>query len=107
MLFGIGLGGLGLLGACSLAFGVAAHVVIRARSSWLWLAGATGWFVGGLFFSEVLFGTSTIDEIQPIVDGLAFDESLLGGLIVGVAVVLVTRYLSGAREVGRTTALRS
>lgn len=107
MLFEIGLGGLGLLVACSLVFGVAAHVLVRATGNWLWLAGATGWFVGGLFFSEVLFGTFTIDEIQPIVDGLAFDESLLGGLIVGIAVVLVARYLSGAREVGRTTALRS
>jgi hypothetical protein len=31
----------------------------------------------------------TVDEIQPMVDGLAFDESLLGGLLVGVPVAVV------------------
>jgi hypothetical protein len=50
--------------------------------------------VGGLFLSEVMFATSTEQDIQPIIDGLAFDESLLGGLIVGVVVVLATWYAS-------------
>jgi hypothetical protein len=33
----------------------------------------------------------TEDEIQPIIDGLALDDSLLGGLIVGDSAVVVTR----------------
>jgi len=40
--------------------------------------------------SEVLFATATEDEIQPIVDGLAFDEALLGGLVGGLVAVAAT-----------------
>lgn len=83
MQFDLGLQGLGILAACSLGFGVVAQIVGRSAGRWLWLVAAVGWFVGGLFISEVMFATATEDEIQPIIDGLAFDESLLGGLIVG------------------------
>jgi hypothetical protein len=65
----------------------------------MWLIGAVAWFAGGLFASEVLWGTYTEDDIQPIIDGLAFDESLLGGLVVGVAAVLITWL--GTRRVHR------
>lgn len=44
-------------------------------------------------FAEVAERTSEA-EIQPIIDGLAFDESHLGGLIVGVPVVLVTWFVT-------------
>ena len=90
MSFDLGIQGLGILVACSLVFGVAAHVLLGRGTRWMWLAGALGWFVGGLFASEVVWGSLTEDDIQPIIDGLALDESLLGGLIVGVIVVLVT-----------------
>jgi hypothetical protein len=74
-----------------LAFGAIAQLVAaRSASRWMWLVAAAGWFVGGLVASEVLFGTSTENEIQPIIDGLAFDEALLGGLVVGLAVVAAT-----------------
>ncbi len=87
----LGLDGLGVLAALSLGFGVVVHLVLgRATTRWLWLIGAAAWFVGGLFVSEVMFGTSTVDEIQPIIGGLAFDEALLGGLIAGVVAVLAT-----------------
>jgi hypothetical protein len=96
MLFDLGITGLGVLVAMSLVFGVFAHVLGRAETRWLWLIAAGGWFIGGLFASEVLFATATVDEIQPIVDGLAFDEALLGGLIGGVLVTLVMRYATGS-----------
>jgi len=100
----IGLAGLGLLAVISLVFGVLAHLVVRSGTGWMWLIASGGWFVGGLFASEVVWGALTEDEIQPIIDGLAFDESLLGGLILGVVVVLVTRWLAGpAREARPTT----
>jgi hypothetical protein len=54
--------------------------------------------------SEVAFGAATIDEIQPIIDGLAFDEALLGGLIVGIPVALVARYLTGSSPFHRRPA---
>lgn len=95
MQFDLGVMGLGLLVIISLGFGLLAQFVGRAGTRWAWLLAATGWFVGGLFASEVLWGKMTEGEIQPIIDGLALDESLLGGLIVGLVVVVVTRYLTG------------
>jgi hypothetical protein len=47
-----------------------------------------------VFVSEVMFATYTEDEIQPIIDGLAFDEALLGGLVVGLVVAIATWFVS-------------
>ena len=75
----------------AIGFGAVAQLVMGARATnWLWLTGALGWLVGALFMSEVLFATATEDEIQPIIDGLAFDEALLGGLIGGLAAIVLT-----------------
>jgi hypothetical protein len=93
--FDLGLQGLGILVVISLIFGVIAQLVAGRRATrWMWLIGAAAWFVGGLIASEVVFGTATEAELQPIIDGLCFDEALLGGLLVGVPVVLVTWYLT-------------
>jgi hypothetical protein len=94
--FDLGFQGLGLLAAISLGFGVVAQLLGRAETRWLWLIAATGWFVGGLVASEVIWGSLTVEEIQPIIDGLAFDESLLGGLVLGVPVALATRFITGS-----------
>jgi hypothetical protein len=95
MVYNLEPAGLGLLIVMSLLFGVIAQLLIgRHATHWMWLIGAVAWFVGGLFFSEVVFGTMTAGEIQPIISGLALDESALGGLLVGVPVVLVTWYLT-------------
>ena len=99
MTFEMGLQGLGWLIVISLIFGVIAQVFLGASTHWMWLIGTVAWFVGGLFFSEVLFGTMTEGEIQPIIDGLALDESLLGGLLVGVPVVLLTWYVTRQRRI--------
>jgi hypothetical protein len=92
MQFDLGLQGLGLLVGVSLIFGVLAQLLVgaRAHTHWLWLIGATGWFIGGLFASEIVFAGVTEQELQPIIDGLAFDEALLGGLIGGLAAVIAT-----------------
>ena len=96
MQFDLGLQGLGILVAISLVFGGIAQVVAGrwAGTHWLWLIGAIGWFIGGLFASEVVWATATEAELQPIIDGLAFDESLLGGLIGGLAAVAITVLLT-------------
>ncbi|HSL77323.1 MAG TPA: hypothetical protein VK867_10270 [Candidatus Limnocylindrales bacterium] len=96
MQYDLGITGLGLLLVFSLGFGVIAQIAGRAETPWLWLLGGAGWFAGGLYMSEVLFATATVDEIQPIIDGLAFDESLLGGLIGGVFATLVGRFVTGS-----------
>ena len=104
MQFDLGLQGLGLLIGISLIFGVVAQGVFwNSATHWLWLIGAVAWFIGGLFMSEVVFAGATEDELQPIIDGLAFDESLLGGLIAGVPVALVTWYVTRRSRVHRPT----
>jgi hypothetical protein len=94
MQFDLGLTGLGLLIVLSLAFGAVVQFVGKPGSRWEWLIAATAWFVGGMFASEVLFAGTTERDLQPIIDGLAFDESLLGGLIAGVVVAVATRLVT-------------
>ncbi len=95
----LGLQGLGILVAVSLLFGVIAQVVLgRGTTRWMWLIGAMAWFVGGFIASEVVWASATEEELQPIIDGLAFDESLLGGIVVGLPVVLVTWYVARRRN---------
>jgi len=91
--FDLGLQGLAILVVISLGFGVIAQLVAGRRTTrWLWLVGATAWFIGGLVASEVVFASATQEELQPIIDGLCFDEALLGGLLVSLPVVIVTAY---------------
>jgi hypothetical protein len=79
----------------SLAFGVIAQLVAGKRATrWLWLVGAAARFTGGLIASEVVFGTATEEELQPIIDGLCLDEAAPGGLLVGLPVVLATSFLT-------------
>jgi hypothetical protein len=91
MTYDLGSTGLQILLAYAFGFGAIAQLIVGvSRTRWLWLLAAAGWFVGGLFMSEVLFATATVDEIQPIIDGLAYDEALLGGLVGGVVVAVAT-----------------
>ena len=95
MQFDLGFQGLGVLVLISLLFGVIAQLALgRGSTRWLWLIGSVAWFTGGLLASEVVWGASTEEELQPIIDGLAFDEALLGGLLMGLPVVLVTWYVT-------------
>ena len=97
----IGFAGLGLLAAISVIFGLVAQLVLGVRSPWIWVVGAVAWFAGGFFASEVIWGTLTVDEIQPIIDGLALDESLLGGVVAGVPAVLLAKLVNPDRTIRR------
>jgi hypothetical protein len=95
MRWDLGLQGLGLLIVMFLGFGIVAQLVVeRATTRLPWLIAAAGYFVGGLFVSEVWFGWATQEELQPNIDGLSFDEVLLLGLVPGIVTVLVTRYVA-------------
>ena len=79
MQWDLGLQGLGLLVAMSLGFGVLAELIAGKRTTrWLWLIASAAAFVGGLLTSEVWFDWATEEELQPNIDGLSFDEALLG-----------------------------
>ncbi len=102
MQFDIGLVGLGLLALMSLGFGLAAQFLIgKSATRWLWLVGAVGYLAGGLVASEVIWGKLTAQEIQPIIDGRAFDEAFLGGFAVAGLAIIVVWYVTRDREVER------
>ncbi len=105
MQWDLGLQGLATLLGMSLAFGVFAQLLFWNRATW-WVGplAAVGFFVLGIFISEVMFGWATAEDLQPNIEGLSFDEVLLGGYGVGIPVMLVLRYL--ARGWMREAALR-
>ena len=92
MQWDVGALGLALLGAVSLGFGLVAQLVIGTRSGrWVWLTAGAAYFVLGLIISEVWFGWATEAELQPNIDGLSFDEVLIG-VFPGLIIVLVVRH---------------
>jgi Na+/proline symporter len=96
--YDLGITGLGLLTVMSLAFGGIAQAIFwRVATHWMWLIGALAYFVGGLVASEIVFAWATEGDLQPLIDGLLLDESMLGGLLVGVPVVLVTWWVTRHR----------
>lgn len=97
----LGLRGVGVLVGMSLAFGAIAQLVAgrsQTSSRRLWAIAATAFFVSGLITSEVLFGWATEEDLQPNIDGLSFDETLLFGLLAGIISVLVSRQVSRRRQ---------
>jgi hypothetical protein len=102
--YDLGLQALGILVGLSVVFGVVAHIVFGWGTRWMWLIGAIGYFLGGLIASEVLFAWATVEELQPQIDGLSFDEALLGGFVVGVPIVLLVWYVNRRRQLHGPTA---
>jgi hypothetical protein len=102
MQYDLGPGGLGLLVVTSIGFGVVAQLVAgRAGRPWMGVIGAVAWFVGGVVASEVIWGRATVQELQPMIDGLLLDEAMLGGFVLGVPAVLVTWFLARRGAVHR------
>jgi hypothetical protein len=96
----LGLLGLTTLLAMALAFGLLAQLLAgKATTPWLWLIGSGAYFVSGLLISEAWFGWATEEELQPNIDGLSFDETLLA-LLPAIAAVIITRRLS--KQPGRS-----
>ena len=98
MRWDLGLRGVAVLIALSLGFGVIAQVLLLRRATrFVWLLGSAAFFVVGVLISEVWFGWATQVDLQPNIDGLSFDEVLLG-FVFGIPVVLVVRSLRRRRS---------
>jgi hypothetical protein len=106
MNYDLGIQGLALLIIPALAFGLVAQLIVwKSATHWMWLIGAIAWFIGGLFASEVLFGAETTEEnLQPLIDGLLWDEALIGGLVTGVVAVVITSFATRRHRMEQTPA---
>lgn len=91
--------GIGVLAL--LSPGVVAHVIAaRSTTRWAGAIAAAACFVLGLVISEVWFGWVTEEELQPNIDGLSFDEVLLG-IVPAVGLAFIARRLGRRRRVRR------
>ena len=86
-----------LLGMAITFGGMAQVLVGRETTRWLWLVASGVFFVAGLLISEAWFGWATEEDLQPNIDGLSFDETLLA-LIPAIAVVFIVRRVAKRRS---------
>lgn len=91
----MGVWGIIILLAGALLVGVALQAVLRAENDYAWLYTAIGAFVGGFVASEFLGALSTWGWEA---NGLFVFPALIGAVIVGVIVELVTRSVSGTHR---------
>ena len=97
MQWNLGLQAVGVLVGMSLLFGIFAQAVFWSRATrWVWLVATATFFVAGALISEWWFGWATAEELQPNIDGLSFDETLIG-LLLALPVLWVVRALLGRR----------
>jgi hypothetical protein len=96
----LGWQGVGVLALMSLVFGAMSVVILWHRVS-AWAAGIGGtiaFFIAGVLISEAWFGWARVEDLQPNIDGLSFDEVLLIGYPIGIVLLGVIRYLTGQRH---------
>lgn len=98
MQWDLGWQGAGLLVLMSVGFGVVAQLVLSRAGRWVWLVATAAYFVMGVLISEVWFGGATEVDLQPNIDGLSFDETLLGLIPGVVAVVAIRRVMTQRRR---------
>jgi len=90
----LGIGGWLVLLAGALLFGVVAQLIGETRTGYEWLVDGIAAALGALIASEFIISARTW---EPVWDGLALVPALIGGLALGVAIELATRYLTGGR----------
>lgn len=94
MEFAISLGFAGWLVvvAAAIILGVLLYLIGRAGTFYEWIVTAVGAGVGAIVASEFIIGFQTY---EPVWDGLALIPALVGGLVVGTIVAVITRYVTG------------
>jgi hypothetical protein len=94
----LGLEGAAVLLLYAVGFGVFTELLLwRYTGWWVGFIAAAAYFVTGLLISEWWFGWATAEELQPNIDGLSRDETLLAW-IPGIIVVLVMRHRARRHE---------
>lgn len=88
----IGFGGWAVVVLAAVVFGIVAQFIGDARTGYLWLIDAIAFGIGAVVASEFLVG---MRGFEPVFDGLALVPALVGGLVVGGVVEVITRYLTG------------
>jgi uncharacterized membrane protein YeaQ/YmgE (transglycosylase-associated protein family) len=88
----LGIGGWALVVIGAVVFGVLAQFVGQTRTGYEWLVDSIAAGFGAIVASEFIVGWQAF---QPVWDGLALVPALIGGLVVGIAVELVTRFVTG------------
>ena len=88
---------IGILGALVLAFGalalgVALQLLGSYEQGYEWLVTGVAAFIGGFVASEFIVGWQAW---EPVFDGLALIPALIGAIVVGVPVAVVTRLSTG------------
>jgi len=94
----VGFGGWIVLIVGALAFGVVAQFVGETRTGYEWLVDAIAASIGALAASEFVVAWRTF---EPVFDGLALAPALIGGLVLGIAIEVATRYMTGGTYSGR------
>lgn len=77
-----------------LVFGVIAQFIGETRTGYEWLVDAIAFALGAVIASEFVIGWRTV---EPVYDGLALVPALIGGLVLGLIVEVVTRFSTGGR----------
>jgi uncharacterized membrane protein YeaQ/YmgE (transglycosylase-associated protein family) len=90
----LGWGGWVVVLVAALVFGVAAQLIGETRTGYEWLVDGVAFALGAVIASEFVVGWRAI---EPVWDGLALLPAVIGGLVIGVLVEIVTRYLTGGR----------
>jgi uncharacterized membrane protein YeaQ/YmgE (transglycosylase-associated protein family) len=101
--FGIdmGFGGALLLILASLIFGVIAQFIGETRTGLEWLVDAVAFGIGALIASEFIVDWQATG---PVWDGVALVPALIGGVVLGVIVEVVTRMATGGSYTGHHVA---
>jgi uncharacterized membrane protein YeaQ/YmgE (transglycosylase-associated protein family) len=90
----LGLGGWLVVLAGALLFGVIAQFIGETRTGYEWLVDGIAAALGAVIASEFIISARTW---EPVWDGLAIVPALIGALVLGIAVEVVTRFLTGGR----------
>ena len=90
----LGVGGWLVLLAGALLFGVIAQFIGETRTGYEWLVDGVAAALGAVIASEFIISAGTF---EPVWDGLAIVPALIGGLVLGLVVEVITRSMTGGR----------